>query len=292
MEKRFNMLSWIVLPIILLFLSIGYVKGLTNETDWKTSNTNNSAQISIEEIQNSSLTDKPETIVLDGKGMYSIVFTDALSEHYEIAKPILDKNDMKAAVTIPTNFLGDPGYLDEEKISSLAQQDWEIISHTRNNLCEIDEKSQDIIRLEIENSKLDLERLELPVFTNILPCGNNDPKIRELSKENYKGTITSEVGLNELPLNDPYSIRTIPVTKDVNISDLNDWIEKTEKSGTYLVIVIHKIDDEESLYNISKKDLETLAWLLNHSDLRNVTPNQVININYEDEAILAREEAK
>ena len=123
--------------------------------------------------------DQPEKIVM-------ITFDDGHATDYTIALPILKKYNLKATFFITTDFIGQEGYLNPQQIEALADSGMSVHSHAKTHLF-LDELSDDQIKIELEESKKNLENiLGKPVRYISMPGGRYNRKVIEIAKQtNY-----------------------------------------------------------------------------------------------------------
>lgn len=124
-----------------------------------------------------------------------LTFDDGYKDFYENAYPILKKYNKKASLFIITNKVGANNYLTWSEIQELAQNGFEIGSHTKNHP-DLTKISSEKTKIEIEESKKTLEeKLGQKIKVFGYPAGKFNEKIEKMVKEaGYQGAVSINQG--------------------------------------------------------------------------------------------------
>lgn len=72
-------------------------------------------------------------IAKENKPQIILSFDDGKDTDYEIVYPILREEGVLAEICVITGKIGQPGYLDNNKLQTIEDSGWEIVSHTTNH---------------------------------------------------------------------------------------------------------------------------------------------------------------
>jgi peptidoglycan/xylan/chitin deacetylase (PgdA/CDA1 family) len=163
----------------------------------------------------------PASEALDGPPsgrVVAITFDDAYRSVLELAKPILDRLDMRASVYVPTDWPGRdrpmswPGIahwvggpherelacMSWEELRGLAGEGWEVASHTCSHPRLAELATEDEIARELEESRrVCEERLGRPCRSIAYPYGSYDERVVEAAgRAGYDFGLTLPHGLH------------------------------------------------------------------------------------------------
>jgi len=121
-----------------------------------------------------------------------ISFDDGCLSDYEIALPILIRNNLQATFFITTGYVGKPGYMDWERVRELSSNGFDVQSHTHSHslLATLDAKK---IKEEMDISREILEqKLGKKIEAISLPGGSVNKKVLDAALFcGYKHIFTS-----------------------------------------------------------------------------------------------------
>jgi peptidoglycan/xylan/chitin deacetylase (PgdA/CDA1 family) len=141
-----------------------------------------------------------------------ITFDDGHQSNVTLALPILRRLGLRAIFFITTDWIGQPGFMNEEQIAQLHDAGMLIGSHGCSHSY-FSEMSADGLRKELVGSKARLEAItSAPVEGVSLPGGRNHRSIQRLAKGlGYHHIFTSRIGLARVDGN-PTNWPRIPIT--------------------------------------------------------------------------------
>ncbi len=209
-------------------------------------------------------------------GDYEKVFTEAF--------PILQRYQVPATAFIVTGRIGQPDYMTLEQIKELAQNGWEIGSHTvthrplvetklgiRTNWPSGDTKlgtdglSPSEIRAELEHSKAFLEREGFSISGFLSPFGLYDDYVLEQIQRVY-GYHRSKVfnAINPLPLADHgvgnhWELVYFQVREDTPPQEVIVTIDRVYHRGGWLILDFHDIGDYDPRRAYPSEALEEIV---------------------------------
>ena len=126
-----------------------------------------------------------------------LTFDDGFSSDHDLVLPELIKMNATATFFIVTDWIGKPGYLNEQQIRNLSNSGMQIGSHSKSHPNFLDITHMERLA-ELHESKLILENLiGKPVSTFSFPFGFCDATCKEtVFNANYSICCTSEHGLS------------------------------------------------------------------------------------------------
>jgi len=176
----------------------------------------------------------------------SIAFTfdDGWRSVYTRAFPILQECGAVGTAFVVTSTVGLPGFMSWSELTQLAQNQWEIASHSVNHK-DLTKLEDEAMFQELSASKTELEQHGFKTFSFASPDGAYDQRTLEAIQKFYLGHRTTDPGINYRPI-ESYKIKAFEVERD-GLEDLNlafRLILETKETKGHLVLVFHKIDDE------------------------------------------------
>lgn len=276
METKINklmMLSWLIMPLIVVWVSVNYLIGAINKPQWNEDN-----QIVLgatNEANNDG--EMLERWKWDGDGIVTLWFDDAWISQYKIGFPILEEKEMKGALAVPTESIGFDAYMNWTQVKRLQFAGWEITSHSKTHDCNIPGLSSSEIELEILGSKRTLEQRGIETNIYVAPCGTNSPETTEIIKKYYAAARNVEPGLNPLPLQNYYDIKVVAVEKDTSIDTIKQYMTNAGENNQWLILMFHEISDDTSQFGSNEELFRQVIEEVDKSNLEVVLPSQVIN---------------
>lgn len=110
-----------------------------------------------------------------------LTFDDGHLNNYTTAYPIMKKYGFTGALYIVGKYMGTPEYMNVDQIKEMANDGWEVGSHSMSHLdlTSLDHQQQ---QYEIVESRKFLEdKLDVPIQTFSYPFGINDPAVINLT---------------------------------------------------------------------------------------------------------------
>lgn len=182
------------------------------------------------------------------KGTISITFDDGSASIFSNGLPVLKKHDLPATLFLVTQYIGkDPYYVNWEQVKVLAENNWEIGSHT-NTHKKLTEISDEQIKSELNESIKTLQKHGFEPKAFASPCGFYDERTLKFIQEKFSSHRTAwdeksgpHNGLNSLKDFDPYRISNFNLEYDMTIKEIKEKIDQAVKEKKWLVISLHSI---------------------------------------------------
>ena len=103
-------------------------------------------------------------------------------------------------------------------------------------------------------------------------------ELNEIAKTYYKSMRTSEPGLNDIPLEDPYFIKADTIINTTKIEDIKGLLNDAKVNRKWVVLMFHQIDYSNDIYAITPEFLDEITKLVEESKLQVALPEQVLSI--------------
>lgn len=210
---------------------------------------------------------------------YALIFLDdGLTSAYEQAYPILSENAMPATVSLPTDFVGNDGYLTMGQLDELVADDWDIASHTASHT-----NLRNISRLtaeqEIVNAKQWLldHGFETGARWLVYPSGAFSEAVTDFARQYHdlsfrylssrstgSGPVTQEMTVSRGDARNIEAAKTM-----VDLGDLYNDIE---------LFTFHEVGNGGDGLGVTKSQFREFVTYLRDSPLKVVTPEKI----YED----------
>lgn len=153
-----------------------------------------------------------------------ITFDDGTKSDYDLALPILKKNNYKATFFIIAGRIGQPGRLSWEQLNEMKSAGMSIQSHTFSHRV-LSDLSPEEIHYELSESKKILEdRLETGVSHLSLPMGVANDAVKAAARQiGYKAIWTSRFGINRVG-DDLLSLGRIVVRRGIKVERFKNYL--------------------------------------------------------------------
>ncbi|MDQ3239564.1 MAG: polysaccharide deacetylase family protein [bacterium] len=277
-NMRVEFLSWIILPMIGIWLATSYLIGITNTPLWDTKQETKNPQILGIKTNKTNMPQNPDKLQWDGEALVTLWFDDAWDTQFTVAYPMMEDMGFKGSIAVPTYAVGTKGYMSWAQMERLAYAKWEIDSHTRTHECDLNNLSTEKANFEVIGSKEDLVSLGYNPDWFVSPCGVDSPLWRETATKNYLGFRGVENGINSLPLKDTYSIKAKMANPKTTVDEVKQWVAEAKKEKSWLIIAFHQIDDSNSEYSMNASRFGEVLKVVKDSNLQVVLPEQVLNL--------------
>ncbi len=288
---RILMPSWLLVPIIMVWLSTSYLMGLTRKPVWETSANPKDAVLSATAVNQANIPEI-ERIHWENKGLVTLWFDDAWLSQFTTALPLLEDHSMVGALAVPTGMVGFDDYMSWNQIGLLQSKGWEIASHTVSHSCEPDELTEEFLDKELKQSLADLNTHGIRALHFVTPCGTNSDLIPKIAKNYYISLRTTVDGFNPLPVSNPYALKVQAVEWNTTPEQVAKWLEEARKKKYWLILMFHQIQNEELRFATTPARLAQMLDLIRGSDLKVVLPTQATQLIIDTEMQEATPEAK
>lgn len=161
----------------------------------------------------------------DVPGRYVLItFDDGTKSDYDLALPILKKNNYKATFFIIAGRIGQAGRLSWEQLDEMKSAGMSIQSHTFSHRA-LSDLSPEEIHYELSESKKILEdRLDTEVSHLSLPMGVANDAVKAAARQNgYKAIWTSRFGINRVG-DDLLSLSRVVVRRGIKVGRFKNYL--------------------------------------------------------------------
>lgn len=270
--SKMFILSWVLIPLLALWISTNYIIGLGRDTTWSTS--------ANQELVQSVSADTPQQQPLTWShgALVTLWFDDAWSTQYNPAFSMMEKFNFTGALAVPTHAVGTDGYMNWAQIKGMQHKGWEITSHSQSHNCKPEDLTSQFEDRELKGAKYDLNSHGIYADNYVAPCGTITPGAISAAKQYYSSFRTSTDGTNALPIKNPYDLKVRTVFRDTTLEDVNGWINEAKDHDVWLILVFHQIDDGTSDYGTNEGLLEQSLNAVKASRIPVVLPNQVLQM--------------
>ncbi len=205
----------------------------------------------------------------------TLMFDDGNTSDYTIAKPILDQYGLPGTSAIITSYINKFPFLSLDQIKALANDGWEIVSHTvtHPNLGMV---TSDQAETEFRDSKAALESDGFDIDSIAFPFGAYSSDVLAQSENYYISARSFEDGYNPQG-SFPYEIRIQKIVASTTVADVQNWVEQAQTNKQWLIIVTHLISGSGSnVYHVSPQMFESMMEAVHNSGIKVVTYNEGI----------------
>lgn len=272
-KLKMGLVTWLLLPAIMVWFSINYLIGLGHRVVWDNGTSNTSTQSGV-------ITNKSVTVPYHwrGEGVVTIWFDDAWASQYVHAAPLLEDHHWLAALAVPTGSVGFDSYMNWNQISLLYQKGWEITSHTVNHNCDSQLMSLEYIDTELKHSREVLNSHGFNVLHFVSPCGVDSDLIKMYAKKYYQTQRLTTEGLNDIPVTDPYALKSYSIQWNTSLSDIKSWLDLASQNHQWLILVFHQIQFQEDKYAVTPEKISQIINLISESGLPVILPSQAVQL--------------
>lgn len=231
-------------------------------------------------IDNISLNKKENPNALP-VGMVSLDFDDGWDSTFKNALPILDNAGLKSTLYIISQYVGEPLYTNVSDILAAQARGHEVGAHSKTHP-ELPLLSDAQMNEEIGGSRLDLISMGAsPVNIFSYPYGEYNEKAISLVKSagftSARTALAVDGGFNDKSTNG-YLLKTQSVENTTTIEEIQGWIDTAVKNKTWLILVMHQVDNTGSQYSITPQKLQSIVDYLKSNNVKAVTASQGVSI--------------
>ncbi len=217
------------------------------------------------------------------KAYLTLTFDDGYKCVYTEVLPIFKKYNQKGTVYIITNLTGKifekETLMNWSEIKELREHGFEIGSHTSNHK-DLTGLSEEEIEKELKGSKEDLWERGIYAESLAIPYGKYNKKIESIAREYYSSVRPSFWGYNSPSNIDRYNLKSKWITNQTNISTIKSWIDEAVEDKKWLILMLHKVNKENSQYSISPAELEEIVKYSSSKSIEIKTVSEIINKNF------------
>jgi len=278
-DGKHSFLFWLVVPIVMVWLSIGYITGFVRDKPiW---------------FRNENVSKESTTVVpyFQEHGSFSenlnqpfitFWFDDAWLSQYLEAYPVLKNNNFTGTIAVPVNSVETPNYMNWAQLRILQKDGWEITDHSLSHDCNMQNWDSEKVAYEYRISKLILWKNNLSADIFVTPCGVDGNIMRQEAMKTFLGYRTVDPGFNKPSDFNFYNLKVKNINDTVSIDDVKSWIDLTKESKSWLILVFHKVGEKngdlgEEKFNLSKDDFENIVAYIRSSNIKVVLPGQIMS---------------
>jgi peptidoglycan/xylan/chitin deacetylase (PgdA/CDA1 family) len=273
-RQRFHLLSWLIIPIIGIWVFTAYLMGSRQSPAWEIIPQTPQPQV----LSAHAPTPPVSLYTWAGTGLVTFWLDDAWLSQFQTGFLLLDQQSYAAALSVPTGVIGQPNYMSWAHVKYLQDAGWEITSHTRSHSCEPDRMTPEQLTNELLGSQQDLQTYGLRADHFVTPCGQNSDQVTQIAKKYYLSLRTTNGGLNPLPVPDPYDLMGYSLTPDTTLTQIEDWLQSAKNEHLWLIIIIHQVDYSQDQYSTSPVFLNQVIHTVKTSGLPVVLPSQALQL--------------
>ena len=277
-SQRLPFLSWIILPLIIVWLSVNYLIGIIQQADWEKTPPEES-QVLAAQSSISPQSDKFDDINWQGEGLVTLWFDDAWLDQYSEALPLLEEYQYVGALAVPTKLLGYEAYMTWAQVKRIHFKGWEVTAHSRTHNCDVNSLTPENIQDEVYGSLVDLQAQNLYPDHYVTACGAENTEIRETVKKHFLSLRTTEDGLNPLPVKDPYNLKVKEINPKVTQAMIKTWIQEASVTKSWLILMFHQVDTNHHDLGVTPQNLKLILQQIKDSKLKVVVPSQALEVN-------------
>src|SRR3989344_2020712 len=276
-DGQHSFLFWLVVPLIILWLVIGYVFGSVSDTPiWRS-------------VQNYSTTNPANPFFKDyaalpnnTDGYITFWFDDAWLSQYMVAYPLMKEAGLKGTIAVPVVAIGQKDYMNWAQLRIIQDDGWEIANHSLKHDCNMQSLSEDQIKTDLTTARNILWSQKLSATVFVPPCGVDSPTLRSEASKLFQGYRTVDPGFNPVDTLDPYNMKVKNIENNTKVDDIKLWIDQTKKDKAWLILLFHKVgepikDVNSERYDINKDDFEDIIKYVQENNITVITPSQIIN---------------
>lgn len=270
-SQKLNLISWLVLPILVLWITTNYLIGINKKTEWENV-APIASNVSQEQARAAPLFEWRQT------GLVTLWFDDAWYSQYSIGFPILEEKGLKGAIAVATDLVDGESYMTWPQIRRLQYNGWEITSHSLSHTCDLDKLAEDEIINELRDSQNVLRQQGFPADQFVTPCGAQNDIMSSHVRSYYVSLRNTEEGLNPLPVSNPYSLKINVIRNTTTVAEVKEWLQQAQDSRSWLIIVFHQIGVSNQSYEIAPALFNSMIKEISLSGLPVILPSQGLQL--------------
>ena len=278
-SSKASFLFWLVIPLVLVWLSLNYVVGLSKDKpQWVLSKTTGDDLTNVEPYNI-----KFEKVPPTSTGYVTLWLDDAWLSQYLVAAPLLRKYEFKAAIAVPPFAIEKQNYVNWAQLRTLQNDGWEINNHSYKHDCTMQNWESEKIGEELDVATKYLWKNKLSADMFVSPCGVISDTLLEEAKRKFIAFRSVEPGFNEIDNINPYDLKVKNITSSTTFDEVMEWIDQAYNDNLWLILVFHKFDEETGstdvdLYNISSDNFEAILYYLRQIEMKVVLPSQILTL--------------
>lgn len=215
------------------------------------------------------------------KSYLTLAFDDGYKSVYTEVLPIFKEYNVSGTAYIITNLTGKEfegrELMNWSEIRELQEYGFEIGSHTANHK-DLTLLSEEGVNRELKSSKEALWEKGIYAVSLAIPYGKYNQEVESAAKEYYSSVRPSVWGYNNLSSVDRYNLRSKWITNETGVSTVKSWIGEAVEEKKWLILVFHRIEEEESQYSMSPEEIKEIVEYAKSRSIEIGTVSEIIGI--------------
>jgi peptidoglycan/xylan/chitin deacetylase (PgdA/CDA1 family) len=213
-------------------------------------------------------------------GMVSLDFDDGWSSTIQNGLPIVNGAGFKSTLYIISQYMGADGYASTLDILAAQSAGNEIGAHSKTHP-QLPLLTETEMQNEIAGSRQDLLSIGAsPVNSFSYPYGEyNSTIISMVQSAGYKSARTAlyeDGGFNDKNTN-PILLKTQSVENTTTLEEIQSWIDTAVRDKTWLILVMHQVDNSGGQYSITPAKLQSIVNYLKNNNVKVVTASEGVS---------------
>ncbi|MFA6250133.1 MAG: polysaccharide deacetylase family protein [Candidatus Shapirobacteria bacterium] len=277
-------LGWLIIPLVFAWLASNYLwtsmKG--SKPAWADPPSTQGVVSGVSDTKVNPYYRNFGSLPRSKSGYVTFWFDDAWENQILHGLPVIRRFNLPAALSVPTGMIGYSGYMDWDDIKNLQHQGWEITNHTVTHPDNVSDWPMADVYRELANSQKIMWHQGLTSSHFVSPLSTLTPNLVENARHLFVSLRSSEGGVNPLPLEDRYYLKSISLKYDTKPDILSSYINQAASQNDWLILVFHQIGSEDTSgtpsaeYMISQVRLEQIITEALEKGLVPALPSQII----------------
>jgi peptidoglycan/xylan/chitin deacetylase (PgdA/CDA1 family) len=217
---------------------------------------------------------------ITNSGFVSINFDDGYQSMYDNGLPIFDAAGLRTSQYLITQQVGTDGYVTWDEVHTMVNHGHEIGNHTRTHPF-LTSLPLTQVQGEIIGAQQDFQAQGITPLTVAYPYGDYNTAVENIVKAGgFRGARSSDSGydcnlLFTLPSachngvfsNNPLFLYSEAAEADMNttIDDITGWIDYASANKLWLIILLHRVDEDGNPISVSHQLLQQMVdYLVQH----------------------------
>lgn len=207
-------------------------------------------------------------------GMITFVFDDGWKDVFDNGYKIFKKHNAKATVSVIRNYVDRPGAMSSKQIKELIENDWDVASHSVDDISLVDKSATDYKNALLESKDYLWDKFFATV-NFIYPYGESNIDIEGITRENYLSSRGYQKGVNTWPI-DPYNLKIISIEGAIDLDVYKSLVDEAAIGNYWIIFTGHHISNSKEEFNITPSDLDSLLAHINNKKVKIVDLNEAI----------------
>jgi hypothetical protein len=281
-DGKHSFLFWLVIPIIIIWLTVGYILGLIKDKPfWEFAQNIYSQSPDTSQVKPVAIKYPP--IIFDGNyPLVTIWFDDAWLSQYMVAYPILKKYNYPGTIAVTTDAIENTSYANWAQLRILQENGWEITNHSKIHDCNMQGWDSGKIRNELKESRNELWKNGLSSDIFVSPCGVDSQILRDEVAKEFIGFRTVDPGYNIANKVNHFNLMLRNIDHATPQEEIKGWIDYAKNNNFWVILVFHKVGEvanskKDGEFNMPKENFMSIIDYIKEQNIRVVVPSQIIS---------------